>query len=158
MAIPKKIINFLEKNKVKYEVIKHKTVYTALDKAATLKTPKKIIGKTLLLKLDKKPALVIIPADKNLDKQKLKKIAKAKEIDFIKENWMKKNLKGLKVGAIPPFASLWKMSIFGEKNLFSQPKIIINSGDYSFSIRINPKDFKKICPDIKIGNFSQIKK
>jgi hypothetical protein len=50
MAIPKKIINFLEKAKVKYEIIKHKTVFTAFDKSQTLKVPEKIVGKTLILK------------------------------------------------------------------------------------------------------------
>ena len=35
--IPGKIIKFLEKGKVKYEILKHRTVYTAFDKAKTLK-------------------------------------------------------------------------------------------------------------------------
>jgi hypothetical protein len=44
MAIPKKIFNFLEKVRVRYEIIKHKTVFTALDKSQTLKVPRKIVG------------------------------------------------------------------------------------------------------------------
>jgi len=158
MAIPQKIIKFLNKSKIKYQTIEHRTVYTAFDKANTLKVSPKIIGKTLVVKLDKLPALVLIPADKILNKQKLKKIAKAKNIDFIKEAWMKKNIKGVKVGAIPPFGNLWKMQTFAEKSLFNQSKIIINSGFYDSSIKINPKDLKKMLPDLKIGNFSQKKK
>ena len=164
--IPQKIIKFLDKNKVKYEIIKHKTVYTAFDKAATLRVSPKIIGKTLVVKLDpigkpsasngasKNPVLVLIPANKNLDKQKLKKIAKAKNIDFIKETWMKKNLKGIKIGAVPPFGTLWKMPTFVDRGLVQNPKIIVNSGDYNFSIKISPAIFKKIVPDLVVGNFS----
>lgn len=158
MAVPKKIINFLEKNKVKYEILKHRTVYTAFDKAATLKVSPKIVGKTLVVKLEKNPTLVLIPANKNLDKQKLKKIAKVKNIDFIKESWMKKNLKGVKIGAIPPFGNLWKLETFVDKGFFQNSKIIINSGDYNFSIKISPSVLKKIIPDLVIGNFSQSKK
>ena len=155
MSIPSKIINFLDKNKAKYEIIKHRTVYTAFDKAATLRVTPKIIGKTLVVKLDKNPALILIPASKNLDKQKLKKIAKIKSIDFIKEAWMKKNLKGIKIGAVPPFGNLWKLQTFVDRGLTQNPKIIINGGEYTFSIKIKAGDMKKLIPDLMMGNFSK---
>jgi Ala-tRNA(Pro) deacylase len=158
MPIPKKVINFLGKTKVKYEPIKHRIVYTAFDKAATLKVKPKIVGKTLVVKLDRNPALVLIPANKNLDKEKLRKIAKAKTIDFIKEVWMKKNIKGIKVGAIPPFGNFFKLKTFIDNSLLKEPKIIINGGDYNWSIKISPSNFKKLIPDLVIGNFSKARK
>ncbi len=158
MAIPKKIINFLEKAKIKYEPIKHRTVYTAFDKAATLKVPQKIIGKTLVMKLDNRPVLVLIPANKNLDIPKLQKIAKTKKIDFIKEAWMKKNIKGVKIGVVPPFGDLWGLPTFVDRSLTSSPKIILNSGDYGFSIKISPAALKKSISDLVIGNFSKSRK
>jgi len=158
MAASQKLINFLEKSKIKYELLKHKTVYTAHDKAATLRVPEKIVGKTLVVRLDKNPALVLISANKNLDKQKLKKIAKVKNVDFIKEAWMKKNLKGVKVGAIPPFGNLWRLPTFVDRTLINQSKIIINGGDYNWSIKINPAVLKKLISDLIIGSFSKAKK
>jgi len=158
MPIPKKIINFLKKNKIKYEPIEHRTVYTAYDKAATLKVPQKIIGKTLVVKLDKSPALVLISANKNLDKQKLKKVAKAKAINFLKEAWMKKNLEGVKTGAIPPFGNLWRLPTFIDKALLREQKIILNSGDYNFSIKISPANLKRLMPNLVVGNFSKPRK
>jgi len=157
MSIPKTVTNFLDKYKIKYQTINHKTVYTAYDKAATLKVKPKIVGKTLLVKLDKNPALVLIPANKNLDKKKLRKIAKAKTIDFLKETWMKKNLKGIKIGAIPPLGNLFKLKTFIDNSLLKEPKIIINGGDYNWSIKISPAVLKKIIPDLVIGNFSETK-
>ena len=170
MPIPKKIINFLKKNKIKYEPIEHRTVYTAYDKAATLKVPQKIIGKTLVVKLDligksltsygpgQSPALVLISANKNLDKQKLKKVAKAKAFDFLKEAWMKKNLEGVKIGAIPPFGNLWRLPTFIDKALLREQKIILNSGDYNFSIKISPANLKRLMPNLVVGNFSKPRK
>ena len=144
MAIPKKVINFFEKAKVKYQPIKHRTVYTAFDKAATLKVSQKIIGKTLVMRLDNRPAIILIPANKNLNIKVLKKTTKAKKIDFIKEVWMKKNLKGVKIGAIPPLGNLWKLPTFLDKSLTSPSEIIINSGDYNFSIKLKGSVFKKL--------------
>ena len=154
----RKFIDFLEKAKVKYESIKHRTVYTAYDKAQTLKVPQKIVGKTLIVKFDKDIGLVLIPANKNLDKGKLKKVAKVKNVDFVKEAWMKKRLIGAKVGAIPPFGNLWKLPTFFDKSLMNQPKIIVNGGDYNWSIKINPASFKKLIPDLVIGSFSKSRK
>jgi len=155
MSIPQKIQKFLEKNKTKYEPIEHRTVYTAYDKAATLKVPEKTIGKTLIMKTDRDYSLVLIPANKNLDKVKLRKAVKAKSVDFAKEAWVKKNLKGVKVGAVPPFGSLWKLPTFIDRSLINQPKIIINGGNYNWSIKINPSVFKKIIPELVISSFSK---
>ncbi len=157
MPISKKLIKFLQENKVSFEVIKHRTVYTAYDKAQTLKVPEKAIGKTLLLKIDKKFALVLIPANKNLDKNKFKKIAKSRKLKFVSEKLMKNKFRGVKVGAIPPFGNLWGLSSFVDRAVVNQPKIIINGGDYNFSIRLKSNALKKIIPDLVVGNFSQTK-
>jgi len=156
--IPRKIINFLEKSKVKYEIVKHKTVYTAFDKAQTLKVPEKIISKTLVLKMDGKLAMALIPANKNLNKEKIKKLTKAKKVDLASEKLIKNRLKGVKVGAIPPFGNLWGFQIFADKSLTKEKEIILNGGDYNFSIKIKPKEIKKLVPDLIEGNFSKAKK
>ena len=71
---------------------------------------------------------------------------------------MKKNLKGVKVGAIPPFGSLWKLPTFVDKGLMKSSKIIVSAGNYNFSFKISPANLKKLLPDLIIGSFSQAKK
>jgi len=157
MPIPQKIQKFLDSSKIKYEPIEHKTVFTAFDKAKTLKVPEKIIGKTLTVKLDKTYGLVLIPANKMLDKGKLKKVSKAKSVDFVKEAWMKKNIKGVKLGAIPPFGNLWKIPTFIDRSLMNQQKIVVNAGDWNWSIKISPTIFRKIFSDLTIESFTKAK-
>jgi len=157
MAIPAKVQKFLDGAKIKYEPVEHRTVYTAYDKAATLRVPSKIVGKTLVMKLDKELGLVLIPANKNLDKQKLKKAAKAKKIDFASEKLIKNKLKGVKVGAIPPFGHLWKLPTFVDKSLLKAPKIFVNAGDYNWSIKIRGTALKKLLSDSTAGSFSKAK-
>ena len=156
--IPQKVTKFLETTKTRYEPIEHRTVYTAFDKAATLKVPAKIVGKTLVLTIDKNLAVVLIPANKNLDKSKFKKIAKVKKVDFVSEKLIKNRIKGVRVGAVPPLGNFWKLPTFVDKTLMRLPKIIINSGDYNWSIKISPAALKKIIPDLVVGNFGQSRK
>ena len=167
MAILKSLQNLLEKNKIKHEVIDHKTVYTALDSAETQHIKPPEVVKTLVMKINaKKYALALIPANKNLDKKKfLKEVNKwlkkeeektVKTIEFAKEAWMKKNLKG-KIGATVPFGSLSKMPAFIDRSLLKNKNLVINTGDYEKSIKLATKKFLEL-EEMAKGIFSETKK
>jgi len=166
MSIPKKITAYLENNKYKYEVIEHRTTYTAWDTAQTEKVKPQEVAKTLVIKLDTDYALALVPANKNLDKQKLLKIVNAarkksksrpyKKIDFAKEAWMTKNVPG-KVGATPPFKGLLGLDLFVDSLLLKSKMIYLGSGEYTHSIRIGSGQYLKIENPVK-GSFSKSKK
>ena len=167
MAVLKSLTNLLEKNKIKHEVIDHKKTYTALDTAETQHLKPQEIVKTLVIKLNaRKYILALIPSNKNLNKAKLKKEVNkwlkkeeqktVKTVEFAKEAWMKKNLKG-KLGATPPFGSLMKLPTFIDRILLRQKNLIINTGDYQKSIKLATKKFLEAEEMIK-GNFSEAKK
>ena len=77
MAISKKIINYLDKNKYRYEIIEHRTAYTAWDISQTEKVKPREVAKALVMKIDKNYALAVISADRNLDKKKFLKLFNA---------------------------------------------------------------------------------
>lgn len=166
MPIIKKLEKFLKENKIQYQEINHRTVFTAHDKAATLKIKEKSIGKTLLIKTDRDLTLVLIPGNKNFDKVKFKKSVNkwrkkagqkpVKNIDFASEVLMKNKIKGVKVGAVPPFSKLWKLPAFIDKTLGKEKEVILNSGNYNSSIKIKRKEFKKL--DFIQGIFSKARK
>ena len=169
MSIPKPILNYLDKNKIKYEIIKHRLVYTAYDKAATLKLKPLQVTKSVVVALDKKnQALALIPADKNLDKKKLlalinkqrqkAKLPNYKKIDFAEEKWMKLNLKNIDLGATPPFGILYKLPTFIDNTLTKSAKLIVNAGDYKNSLKISPVALFKLDKAAIKGSFSQRKK
>ncbi len=166
MKIPSKIIKFLDQNKIKYEIINHRTVYTAYDKAATLRVRPNLIGKTLVLRADKDLVVALIPGNKNLDKNKLKKeinnwrkkqgLKPAKNVAFISEKIMKNKFKGIKIGALPPFGKIYKLPTFIDRGLLKQKNIFVNSGIYELSFKLSPKVFAKM--GATWGNFSKVKK
>lgn len=178
MSILKNLEKFLKGAKVKYEVVKHRTVYTALDKANTLKIKPKEVVKTVVLKLGvgKLAQYVVasIPADKNFDKEKFKKLYNdwlkktvktegkvfkaVKEIDFAAEAIIKKNIiKIKKGGTVVPFGILYKLPAFIDKSLLKVKKLVVNAGGFEDSIRIVGSQMEKAEKMIK-GNFSKAKK
>jgi len=183
MPVPKKLINYLEKENAKHEIVDHRTVFTALDAAATMHVKPQQIVKTLVIKLrGKVPAIVLLPANKNLDKKKLATVAytltqkvvkdpdlapkewsfpspdlkgKSYPVEFAKEKWMKEKLIG-KIGATPAFGRMLKLPVFMEKALLKEKDLIFNSGDYQASIKMKPKNFEKLEKPL-IGIFSMKK-
>jgi len=168
--ISKTIQKFLDANKIKYEIIEHKTVYTAFDKAATLHVKPVEIGKTVIVCFDgKNYALGLIPSNKNLDKKKtltvfnkLRQKTKEKnykKIDFAPEKWLKTNIKGIDLGATPPFGELYnKLPFFIDNALAKPSKIIVNGGAYEISIKLSPVSLIKLNSNALRGGFSMAKK
>ena len=114
----------------------------------------------------RKYVMALIPANKNLDKKKfLKEINKwlkkgeektVKTVEFAKEAWMKKNIKG-KIGATVPIGSLAKMSAFIDKSLLKNKNLVLNTGDYEKSVKLATKKFLEL-EEIIAGSFSEAKK
>jgi Ala-tRNA(Pro) deacylase len=163
MKIPGKIIKYLDSNRIKYQIIEHKTVFTAYDKAATLRIKPSVIGKTLVLKADSWLIMVLVAGNKNLDLAKIKKAVNdfhkkigekaVKKIDFISETIIKNKFKGIKLGAIPPFGEIWKLPLFADKGLLKEKNIFISSGVYEASFKVSPKVLEKT--GAILGNFSK---
>ena len=162
---PVKLITYLEKAGVKHEVLEHKTVYTAIDAAATMKKRLDEVVKSLLVKADKDYFLVLIPADQNLDFKKLGSCIGAqtgKKIKVIKipgEKIMENALK-IKAGALTAFGNFHKVGVVMDKSLSKTKKAVFSSSSLNHSIEMAVKDFIKLEKAIlgSIGVKKKIKK
>ena len=155
MAIPKKLLNYLDKSRVGYKIVRHKKVYTAYDAAQTLKVKLGEIAKTLVVKADKLYVLAVLPASHKLDLGKLKKVLKAKKIEIAKEKVMKAIFK-VKPGAITSFGELHKVQVYLDKTLLKAKKIIASAGTYEDSVVMTAKNFLKAAKGV-IGDFGKKK-
>lgn len=140
MPIPKKLKDYLDKSNIDYEELAHKTVYTAYDAAQTLKKGLKDIAKNLLIQADKTYVLVVIPADKKLHLEKLKKALGAKKISIPKEQIMVKILK-VKPGALSSFGKLHKLETIVDKSMAGTKQAVLSAGSFTDSVLMKVKDF-----------------
>ncbi|MFH2136664.1 MAG: YbaK/EbsC family protein [Patescibacteria group bacterium] len=155
MAIPKKLLSYLDKTKIGYKIVRHKTVYTAYDAAQTLGVKLGEIAKTLLIKADKNYLLAVLPASHKLDFGKLKKLVKAKKIEIAKEGMMKKMFK-IKPGALSPFGQIYKVPVYVDKGILRAKKIIAGAGTFEESVAMTAKNFLKATGGI-LGIFGKKK-
>lgn len=157
--ISKKLIDYLDKNKYKYEIIKHRTTFTAWDTAQTEKIKPQEVAKTLVMKVDNDWVLAMLPSGRNLDKKSLLKMVKknsektVKKFDFADEKWLKKNMKLGKLGAISPFKNLLKKELYLDKLMAKEKRVYVSSGEYDASLKLLMSQLVKIERPI-LGNFS----
>lgn len=150
-----KILNYLDSNKVKFENIAHKTVYTAYDMAQTLKTKIKEIGKPVVIKADGKYSLVVIPADRQIDIAKLKKQLKAKKIELVSEKVMAQAL-NLKNESVSAFGKLRDLQVYVDKNIVKNKTVILATNNFTNSIKMAAKDFVQMEQAV-VGEISKTK-
>ncbi len=144
----KKLIKMLDEWGIDYEVLKHKTVFTAHDVAATLKTKLDDIVKTLVIEADKQFYLVSLPATKNVDFVQLKKAIKkmggsVKTIGIPNEKVLAKKL-GIKPGNVTAFAKLHKLPHIVDKDIKKIKKAVLSGGSVSESIKMKMADWLKV--------------
>ena len=151
MAISKRLEKLLKTNKIKYEVVEHRKVYTAFDAAQTQDIKETEVAKAVLLKGKKNLYLAVLPASNNCDFKGLGKLAEDK-LSMAKEKDINTKLK-TKIGLIPPFGSLFKLPVFIDKKLLKNKKINLPAGSYTESVVISVKDYLKLENPIE-GNFA----
>ena len=83
--------------------IKHSPAYTAQEVAGLVHIPGKEMAKTVLVLIDSKMAMTVLPADNKVDFAMLKKATGAKEVLLATEEEFKDRFPDCEVGAMPPF-------------------------------------------------------
>jgi len=155
--LPKKVIEYLKKTGVPHDIIEHKTVYTAYDAAQTMGKKINEIAKSLLVKADKDYYVVILPADKNVDFDKLgKSIAKikGKGVKTIKIPAEKivQDLLRLKNETVSAFGQLHKLPVIADASFAKLKKAIFSSGGLGHSVEMKVADYLDL-EKARVGSF-----
>jgi Ala-tRNA(Pro) deacylase len=140
----KKLIEYLDSHKIKYTTISHSPVFTAQEIAASAHIPGKELAKTVMVKIDSKMAMAVLPASYRIDFDLLKEAAGASTIELASEKEFEDLFPGCEVGAMPPFGNLYGMDVFAAASLAEDTDIVFNAGSHSELISLPYKDFEKL--------------
>ncbi len=152
----KKLKDFLDKNNIKYVTMKHSTAYTAQEIAASAHIPGKELAKTVMVRVDGKMAMAVLPASYKVDFDQLKKAAGANSVTLASEQEFKDMFPECEVGGMPPFGNLWGMEVYVAKTLAEDEEIAFNAGSHTELIRLAYADFERLVePKVLKYSFQQ---
>jgi Ala-tRNA(Pro) deacylase len=140
----KKLKEFLDANKIKYVSIKHSPAYTAQQIAASAHVRGKDLAKTVMVKLDGKVAMVVLPASYRVDFELLRQVSGATKVELATESEFKGMFPECEPGAMPPFGNLYGMDVYVGKILSEDEEIAFNAGSHTELIKLSYKDFERL--------------
>lgn len=139
-----KLRKFLDENNVKYVTIRHSSAYTAQEIAAKSHVSGKEFAKTVIVKIDGKMAMAVLPASYQVDFKMLKEIFGTDKVSLATEAEFKYLFPDCEVGAMPPFGNLYDMEVFVAETLAEDEQIAFNAGNHTEMIKMAYKDFERL--------------
>lgn len=140
----RKLKKFLEDNNIKYVVISHSTAYTALEVAELAHISGRELAKTVMVKIDGKLAMIVLPAAYMIDLTCLNKAMGVDRVDLANEDDFIDMFPDCEIGAMPPFGNLYGMEVFIEPSLEKDKEIAFNAGNHRELIKLLFEDFDRL--------------
>lgn len=149
----RKLKEFLDNQGVKYETLSHSIAYTAQEIAARAHIPGKDVAKTVMVQIDGRMAMAVLPASYQVDFHLLKKASGAKRVDLATEAEFAELFPECELGAMPPFGNLYGMDVYVAESLTEDKEIAFSAGSHTELIKMDYADFARLV-EPKVLRFS----
>jgi len=136
---------FLNENRVAHKVIQHPLAFTASGVAGAAHIKGKEMAKTVVVDLDGRLALAVLPADRKVNLERLRQATGALHAELAHEREFIPDFPECEPGAMPPFGNLYGMEVYVESHLAADEQIAFNAGTHTELIRMAYKDFERLA-------------
>ena len=148
-----KLLDFLDRSEVNYEVTEHKPTFTAQRMAAAEHEPGRFVAKPVVIKADDKYIMCVLSANDKVDLKALKGQLGVKSVGLAKEEEIGEIFTDCELGAEPPFGHLYDLPTIMETGMEKDDHIVFQAGTHDKSIRMSMADYRKLA-EPKILEFS----
>jgi Ala-tRNA(Pro) deacylase len=146
-----KLRDFLDSHQIKYLVISHSVAYTAQGIAALTHIPGKELAKTVMVMVDGKLAMAVVPASFRVDLFKLKRYLDAETVELASESEFRDRFPDCETGSMPPFGNLYGMDVFVDESLAEDKEIAFNAGSHRELVRMSYADYRSVVKPVVIA-------
>ena len=144
----KKLTEFLDRNQIEYMTIRHSLAYNAQRIAATTHIPGKEIAKTVIVKVDGRMSMAVLPASYRINLRLLRETSGARKVEIATETEFKNLFPDCEPGAMPPFGNLYDMEVYVAESLTEDEEICFNAGTHVELIRMAYADFERLVEPV----------
>ena len=142
--LAKSIREYLDGQHVPYSTICHGASYTAQEIAATAHISGKNLAKTVMIKLDGKMVMAVVPAAYHVNFHLMKELTGATKIELAREDEFKDLFPDYETGAMPPFGNLYGLDVYVAESLADEDVIAFNAGTHTDLIKMAFTNFARL--------------
>ena len=150
----RKLKEFLDQNGVRWVSIVHSPAYTAQEVAASAHVKGKDLAKTVMVKVDGKPVMIVLPASQRVDFQVLREVTGGQNVVLASEAEFRELFPDCEAGAMPPFGNLYGMDVYVAPKLAEDEEIAFNAGSHTELMKLRYADFERLVRP-KVAAFAQ---
>ena len=150
----RKLKEFLDQNGVRWVSIIHSPAYTAQEVAASAHVRGRDLAKTVMVKVDGKPVMVVLPASQRVDFQVLREVTGGQNVVLASEAEFRELFPDCEAGAMPPFGNLYGMDVYVAPKLAEDEEIAFNAGSHTELMKLRYADFERLAKP-KVAAFAQ---
>ena len=146
----KKLKAFLDENKIKYISVQHSSAYTAQEIAAIAHIPGKDLAKTVMIKIDGKLAMAVLPASYKISFSQLKHALGKDSVRLAYEQEFMDKFPDCEVGAMPPFGNIYGIDVYVADSLAEEEEIAFNACSHIELIKMKFEEFERLVKPKRI--------
>ena len=141
MSISQTLKDYLDREHVHYEVLPHPEAFRATFVAQTLHTSAEELAKVVIVKVESRFVMMVLPASWNVDFHRLREAFMTHRLRLATEDEIKDLFPDCEVGAMPPFGNLYGLDVYVDQSLTENEEITFQAGTHSEAIRMRYWDF-----------------
>ena len=101
--------------------------------------------KTVIVKLDGRLAMAVVPATHEVDMSRLRTASGATFVELADTSEFIDHLEGCQLGTMPPFGNLFGMETYLEQDMAKQEHIAFNAGTHTEAIIIPFAEYRRLA-------------
>ncbi len=144
MSILKRLKEYLDREKVPYEVLTHRETYKATELAQALHVSGKDLAKVVMLKVGERFVMTVLPADWKVDLTRLRDIFQTHHVRLATEEEFRGLFPDCELGAMPPFGNLYGLEVYADRALLEDEEIVFQAGTYQEAVKLRYQDFANL--------------
>ena len=150
-----KLQKILKDKNIHYELLAHPKAYTAQEVAHSLHKTGKVCAKSVIITVDGKYTMAVVPAPHKVNLSKIKDVLKATEVHLAKEDDLRTLFPDSELGAEPALGNLYNLLVVIAWQLAEKEEIIFNAGTHTDCLKISYLDYEKLTQPV-VGDISEI--
>ena len=148
-----RVIEFLDKSAVPYQVSEHPPAFTAQQMAAVEHEPGQFVAKPVIVKADGEYLMCVLSACYKIDMGELKDKLGADSIELAEETQIGRMFDDCELGAEPPFGNLYDLPTVMDAALENDDHIKFQAGTHEKAVSMSMDDYRRLVKP-KVLEFS----
>ncbi len=153
MTVIDRLEELLAKDCARYELFTHPPARSAQRTAQAEHVPGAEEVKVVILRVDARDVMAVLPATHHVDLLKLKSLLEVQQACLVSEEELRSLFPDCEAGAMPPFGHLYGLPVVLDRSLVKSRRIVFNAGSHTEAIRMSYDDYARIANPL-VGDFA----